>query len=371
MGLINSISYYLNVIFGVTIAIVLVAGGILFYLLKIKKVTARTEKINYDSFERRDSLEYVKFEDIVSEDEDSLNSPGMIVLGNNTFVGGISVTGYNYSSASADERERTMANAITFFNIVENPIQMRQTVKSVDLTHNIQVHEEILHKAALEMMDLKSEYDTTLKAAEDYVDSPEQFAVYEKDILKLQRAIKAKEHTIDETQMLLHYMNSMASRESGDTQKINQIMFSFTYNADEYTEELSKEEIYLKAFNELSTMARSYGEALTRCGCRYKRLSAGDLICLMRKHLYPLSADDVKLEDLFNASYNSLFVTSNSLIKLEKDKIGEQEFNRQIEAFQKKQEELLQQQELDARRDFHVIMDETEKEVREQEAADK
>lgn len=366
MNLINTVSYYLNLIFGVTISIVLIAGGVLYYLLKVKKITARTEKINYDSFERRDSLEYVKFEDIVSEDDDALNSPGMVVLGNNTFVAGINVIGYNYASASAEERESTMVNAISFFNVVEKPIQMRQTVKSVDLSHNIEIHEDLLHASAVEMMEMKADYDTTLRAAEDYVDSPEQFAVYEKDILRLQRAIKAKEHEIAENEMVLRYLNSMAGRDSGDAQKINQIMFSFTYDSSEYTEELTKEEIYMKAFNELSTLARSYGEAITRCGCRYKRLSAGDLICLMRKHLYPLSADDVKLEDLFNASYNALFVTSNSLIQLEKEKIGEQEFDRRVKEYQKQQDELIHRQELDSRRETRLLLDETEAEVIEQ-----
>ena len=364
MNLINTVSYYLNLVFGVTVTIILLAGGILYYLLKVKKITARTEKINYDSFERRDSLEYVKFDDIVSEDEDALNSPGMIVLGNDTFVAGINVVGYNYASASTEEKESTMVNAVAFSNIIEDRIQMRQTVKSVDLSHNIEVHEELLHASALEMLDMKAEYDETLRAAEDFVDSPEQFAVYEKDIIRLQRAIKAKEHEIAENEMLLRYMNSMASGNNGDAQKINHIMFSFTYDPSEYTEELSKEEIYMKAFAELSTKARSYGEAITRCGCRYKRLSAGDLIILMRKHLYPLSADDVKLEDLFNASYNALFVTTNSLIQLEKEKIGEQEFNRKLQEYQKNQEELIQQQELEARRNSRMIQDETEAEVR-------
>lgn len=348
--LLDAVNYYVNMFFVVLAIAGLLLFGVLFYILKVRKVTAKTERINYDNFVRRDSLEYVKFEDIISEDPDDPKSCGMIALGNNVFVGGINVIGYNYISASAVERERTMVNAIGFFNRVEEPIQMRQTVKAVDLGHNITVHNEILERLGYELMELTDEYNDTVRAADDYIDVPEEYAVYEKQILRLQRTIQSKMHQVDEAKVLIEYMTKMANGEATEAQKINQIMFTYYYDPSEYTEELSKENIYIRAFDALKAKASSYGEGLLNCGCTFKMLSASDLIELMRKHTQPLTSEELKIEDIFNSSYNALFVTSDSLIDLERERLGDEAFERQMEQIRIQQEEDLRRVRLESER---------------------
>lgn len=368
MGLIETVNYYLNMVMIITFVIFAIVVAVLYYLLKIKKITAKTEKVNYDTFERRDSLEYVKFEDIVSQDGDSLKTPGMICLGRNIFVAGLNVTGYNYSTASTGEKERTMSNAITFFNSVERPIQMRQTVKAIDLSYNIKVYEDAKVRLAQEGMELSAEYEETLRESEDYIDSYELYPAYEKRLDELAKAIRTKEHALDEVQAVIRYMTSMSGGKSSDAQKINQLMYSYVFNPDEYTEELSTEEIYLKAFHELDTMGRAYAEALSRCGCSCKRLSAADIVLLLKKHTSPLS-EDMRIEDLLNSSYGSLFITSDSLVEFEKERLSEEEYERRMEAFYIAQEEELRRREAEAIRLQKKVLDEATEQARERMSA--
>lgn len=347
MKIFDVVNYYVNTIFNVSIFTLLLFAGILFYLLKVRKVVAKTEKVDYSSFNRADTLEYVKIKNVISEDEDDMGSAGVIDLGNNTFVAGISVNGYNYSSASAAEKERTMINAIGFANRIIEPIQMRQTVKAIDLSHNIEVYEEVRKRAAKEHMALMDEYNDTVKAADDFIDEPEMYTVYEERIMDVKRRILAKEHEVKEAEAVIRYMNAMTESKKGDTvnaQKINQIIFSYTFNPADYTEELTQEEIYLKAIENLSTQAASYGEGLLNCGYTYKRISARDFIDLMRKHMQPYSANEIKIEDLFNSSMSSLFISSTSLVDLEIERRGEEEYLKQLEAKQAQRSEFLNEQ---------------------------
>lgn len=355
MALIDTLNYYLRLIFIIAIVVLGAVAAALYYLLKVKKITARKEIIDHDSFNRRDALEYVKFENIVSGDDDTLKGPGVVVVGNNTFVAGLNVTGYNFSTASAGERERTMVNAISFGNVIEEPIQFRQTVKSVDLSYNIQVYQDALEKQSLEGMELQEEYDSVVGLLDKYQDNPEELAAVEKKLKTLQKALRAKHHAVKEVQNVIHYMETMVGGSNKDSQKINQILFSYKYNPDEYTEELTKEEIVCKAYAELSTKANTYANAMSRCGCSCKRITASELVLLMHKHCHPVSADEMKMEDIFDSSYNALYISSDSLAELEMERIGEEEFNRRLEQYYAEQQELLNKQDEDALRETMAL----------------
>ena len=133
MSVINDLQLYAIIILCTVIAIGIAGGALVFYFLKVRKVSAEEEIINYDNFVRTDSREYCKFDDIFS----GRTGMGIIHLGNNTYVAGIEVQGYNFAAASADEKQRTMINSIAFFNVLEQPIQMCQTVKAIDISKTL------------------------------------------------------------------------------------------------------------------------------------------------------------------------------------------------------------------------------------------
>lgn len=344
MQLINTIDYYVNVIIVVVSVVMALAAGLLYYLIKVKRINAKTEKINYNSFYRKDALEYVKFDDVISEG-DSMKTPGVIVLGNNTFVAGVDIVGYNFAAASAEERQRTMINAVSFANYIDAPIQMRQTVQAVDLSYNIGIQENILNELRYVHDELVGEYERVMELLGFESEDSDDYQTLEQKRKRLIRTIQSKRHSIQEGEMLLQYMKKLSGGTGADAQKINHIMFSYVFNPNEYTEELSQEEIYLKAMDALDTKAASYSNGLSLCGCTCRRLTGMQCVELMRKHMNPLSSEEISIEVLFNSSYNCLFVTSDSLIELEIAKIGEEAYNRQLEAMIRDREELLRQQE--------------------------
>lgn len=360
MGILDIISGYVDKIFVVTLIVGLALGGAAFYLFKIKKVTAKAERIDYSTYNRVDATEYAKFENIVADDEGLMDNAGMIALGNGVFVAGINVTGYNFSSASAEERQRTMSSAIQFFNVVEEPIQMRQTVKAIELTRNIDEFVEIYGRLKEELDELELQYGEAQALADDYYDDKEACASIKIQLEELARKKAAKKFEVDEADVLIKYMKGLTVN-SKDTTKINQIMFEYVFNPNDFTEELSEEEIYLQAFQELSIKAKKFGEALARCGCTCERLSAGELVSLLRRHCAPKTTDSVALNELFDSSYDELFVTSSSLLDYELEKRGEEEHIRRMGEFREKMDKVARRARLDAARDIRQTMDNVKK----------
>lgn len=335
MSLIDSISSFINM-FGI-VAIVTLVGAIavLYYMLKVKKVASKVENLNTSHFRKEDSINYVPIKDVVSKDG-TLDGIGMIVIDDYNFVAGINVRGFDYPAASHEERIDAQVGSVQFFNVVEKPTSFRQSVRAVDLNHNIDVHKQIAKNLAREKMELEAEYQDTLAMAEDYMEEPDVYARYAAKLDVLQRKIFSKTHMLDEVSVLLEYMDAM----SGDTndkgsvgQKTSQIMFSYTYNPDEYTGKLSKDEVYLKAYEQLDTTARSYIEALASCHFRAKRMSAREIIGLMRKHTSPVTGENMNLDELLDSSYTTLFVSSDSLVEAYKEKIGNDVFQRKMDEY--------------------------------------
>jgi len=317
MALLEDIIYYVNMV-GISIIItMLIVVAVLYYFLKVKKIAARVENINTSYFKREDTMSYVPFKDIVGK-SGSLNSEGMFVISDRVFVGGISVRGFDYASASAAERVDAQLQSVAFFNVVETPTTFRQTLKSTDLRPNIEEYEEQKNRIAMEQMKLDAEYQATIIAADDYEDEPEMYAMYDKRMNELRKELFAKAHMLQECDSMISYMQAI----SGDVEKRSnvvggrdaQIMFSWVYDPDKYTEELTNEEVYLKAQEELNTIANAYKEALAMCHFKAKRLSVKELIKLMYNSTHPMSGDSADIKELLDSSYSSLFVSSDSLV---------------------------------------------------------
>lgn len=327
MGLLDEVTRYITMFMW---AAGIILGGlmvILFYFLKIKKVGSKKEQVNYASFVRTDSTEYVKFKDVLSDTDGRFGGMGMVDLGNNCFVAGLNVSGYNFASASYEERERTIVNSISLFNIVEEPIQLRQTVKAVSLEHNIRVYQEIADNLAMELLDLDEQQTSVMTQMEDYVDDNDRFADFEKQLAKIHRNIMTKQHSLQECNMLLTFMERITGGEKRDMQKVNQVLFSYEYNPDESLEALDENGIRLRAMEELHTKGTSFMEAFMRCGCSTRRITSNELVHLMNRHTHPASADDVTVEDLLESSDSTIAITSDSLIKFEIERRGEEAIN--------------------------------------------
>lgn len=345
MELVAKANEYANSLIMASVLVIAIAGILAYYFVKVKKIASKEEHINYESFRRKDAIEYIKFEDIISIGApDDKNSMGVMALGGNAFVGGIEVVGYNYRSASADERKSTMTNSIAFMNIIEDQIQMRQTCKAIDIEYNINIQEEKIKDLNRVLLELDADYQATVELAESHMDDPEIYGSIAGRLKALQKTITSKRWQYEEAQEVLLYMRQVSSA-SNNTKRINQIMFSYEYNSNDYMEELSGSEIRIKAIQELSIRAEAYSAALENCGCSCRPLSVGDLTELNRRHCHPRTADKVKVTDLLNSSYSALYVTSDSLYDLERERIGDEVFAQKMMAFEKKEEEAVRKAE--------------------------
>lgn len=361
MSLIKQVMYYMNMVGACIVVAGLLVLALLWYLLKVKKIAAKKENINTSYFKREDSISYVPIRDMLYKDD--LDSDGIISLTDTLFIGGLSVQGFDYNSASANERIDAQVNSIAFTNIIEEPTSFRQSVRAIDLSANIEEYVAVTKRIAEELMQLDAEYQNTLALGEDYVDEPEEYEYYKNRLLELQRIISAKNHQLDECKGVTSYMQAMskdsAKNTSSSGQKTSQILFAYQHNPDLYSTELSKEEIYLKAQEALNTKTRSYADALAYCHFRAKRLSCRELIGLIRKHNFPLTGEDNKLEDLLDSSYTSLFVSCDSLVERQKEKIGEEAYVAMLTAYEEQLQDMLKQQQMDIARETKIIKEES------------
>lgn len=331
MKILEQANYYMNVLIFSTILIVAVLGALLYYFVKKKKILAAEEKIDYNSFNRLSTMDYLKFDDIVSDDgEVGMGGAGMFVIDDTTFVTGIEVVGYNFHHASAGEQQRTMIGAIAFSNIIEMPITLRQTVESVDIQFNIDQFKSAKTKVANELVEIKEAYQDMVFRAEANKDDTEVLEVVLKNLESMERKMNSLEWKLKEADEVIRYEKLLQARNS-NMEKQNQVLFSYHYNEDEFTEELTPEEIKIKAMLNLRTKIEIYMEALANCGCSCRPLSAEKLCALVRRHLHPVTADLVNTEERLDIEMDSLFVTSDSLFELEMEKMGEESYLAMIE----------------------------------------
>ena len=343
MAILEQLNDYMTAVLILTVVLLVVIAALYVYFFRIRKITAKEEKVNYSSFKRKDSIEFIKFKNILSEDPDNESAMGIVDLGNHTYVGGIEIVGYNFNAASAEEQEHTIASAIHLANIIDGDVQFRQSVRAVDLEENIAKFEEYKKAIQLELADIGEDYNDVVRQIEDNEGNEERVELL-KELMEqaddYQRQIDSKRWLIDECDFLLAFMNASEDR-TIDSQRLNQLFYTFHFNPSDYSEELSEEEISVKALQELRTMGIGYADAVGACGCITHLLTAEEFAGLLRQHCAPFGADDLKMEDLVDSSYNALYVSSDSLIKLEKQRRDEVAYQRQMEELAAKRAEML------------------------------
>lgn len=354
MGILEKVSGYMDALLVVTGIIVVGCFFLYYYLFKIKKITAKEEKINYSNFNKLDSTEYMKFANIISEkvnvETGKMSGMGIVDIGNGTYVGGIDIIGYNFGAASIAERQNTMINAIGLANIIDRPIQFRQSCRAVQLQDNITEYSERLENLKFRLIELDEEYKSNDKNIKDMMGGDDTYleAAIEKQE-RLMNEIKSKRWQVMECTLMIKFMESRSDR-NRDAQRMNQIMFSYTFDSKEFTEEMTKAEIDMKALEELRATAYSYKNAIENCGCNVSLLTGEDFVMLLKRHMAPFTADDFTCEELFNSSYGELFVSSDSLRESEIQRRSEEEYKKYIAELEARQREALRLQNVELER---------------------
>lgn len=365
MNFLQSVQLYL--ILGFFLFVLIMGAVIVLYMLAMKKKSSISE-VNYDYFNRKDALEYVKFDEVISSNKkDILKGAGVIVRNRNTFISAISIVGFNFYSADYYEQEKTIVAMTNLFDTLEYPIQFRQTSKAIDISYNIEIFEKIRENLKKQILELNIEKDRILALANDNIDDEKLAKLYLDQHKKIIEKIQLYDRQYDEATEMIDYMNEMSDA-SNNVQQVHNIIFSYDYNANDFTNQMPREEIIRTAMNVLDSRAASLIQSVVRCGCSAKRCTAEELIDLLRRHTHPVTANDASVEDrLFNTDLTSLFVSSDTLLISAENRLSEEAYmNAQKELLEKRAEhdlqldEALKRQELGAKKKENEILEKNE-----------
>ena len=137
MAILEQLNDYMTAVLILTVVLLVVIAALYVYFFRIRKITAKEEKVDYSSFKRKDSIEFIKFKNILSDEPDDKPAMGIVDLGNHTYVGGIEIVGYNFNAASLAQQEHTISASESLMNFIDGDVQFRQSVRAIDLEKNI------------------------------------------------------------------------------------------------------------------------------------------------------------------------------------------------------------------------------------------
>ena len=349
MSLMDQFNDLINVILVAIVLVILIVCAALFYFLKIRKVKSSRQTIDYTSLEIDNTLEYVKFEDVVSDKgefalEDMYKDAGMMVVGQHTFISGITVYGFDFYDAAYEEQQSTIAHMIGFTHLIEKPIQIRQTAKAIDMSEQREVFLGTTERLQEELYNLQEDFKLLKERAEDYVDDPEEFEVTIQKMEELKRKITGTEFELGVSRGLNGYIDKVSGSEN--TQRAYTIMFTFEYNPDAYSAEMNENEIRLTALKELEIKARAYISALNNTGARCERMTPGELLEEVHRHYHPITANEMPLKERLEHRMDAFYIDSNTLVEKEIARISEESYNRQMEDYRLFMEEKERKDEL-------------------------
>ena len=316
MELLNRIISYVK-IFGIaSVALSFLLLGVGIYFLKIKKTKMKELDVDYNSFNRKDTLEYVRFDDIC----------GMVIdKEHNRFISGIKCTGFDYADAESSEQLQAMRGYLSFLNLLDKgSIQFWQTARNVDLDELISQYKEELERIQEKRFLLNLDYESMREESEKYLDKEDEYNIYYKKLIQMQRELISFGYQCEQLQAQIIYMEAI-SGEKADPQQETCYIFDWTYNKMEFTVELDEKEIQVMARKQLQNTANSYIGALRSAGVKCAMLTDEELLAYLRRHMHPVSADIYKIDDILKSAYDSLVVTSKSYEKKEEE-VRKQDF---------------------------------------------
>lgn len=310
--LLSYINRILLIILAIVVIVVALAGLAIFYFIKLRKKNSAEKNIDYSDFNRRDVKDYIKLIDDIKED--------MIILEDGTrYVGVIECQGLDFYSAHVVEKSQIVEGYLGFINTISKPITYRQYSASVDLEHTLNRYEEAYKKICTKLEKAQERLKEMNKVLKDTPDMQEsRKKLYISEIENTRREISAlnfrKFHIEDE----IRYINENNGVAAAPL-VTSTYVFDWFYNPNQFSVELTDEEILKRAKNELNAMANAKIHALSQAGVKAKRCTTNELIDMCRRHSQPISAERYKLRDVLRSSYFDDITTSDCLEQVKKD----------------------------------------------------
>lgn len=294
----------------IIIAIVIVLAGLYAYwYLKVRKKKKVTEEtINYDALERKDSIDFCKFDDIKDD---------MIITdGGTRFIGIIKARGFDYFQSRASEQNMTEGGYGMFINSITQPITFRQYTKAVDLDGVRENYKNAYDRTEQMLFNLNEDFNRLTSQYYDLKSEDKLTDEIEWELLSQCENLASKIEVYDYRRLHLadnlNYIDQVSKVTSPE--KVQTYVYDWTYDPLMGVSDLTDAEIHKKAITELKRKGDAYIHALGNAGVRASRVRNDELVQMMRRHFHPLTANVFTAKD-FEASNYYEEITSSSGLK--------------------------------------------------------
>ena len=310
MQAVNTIIRSLQIITVVIVVLLAAFGLIGFYFVRFHRSKVKEHEIDYNSFDRKDTLEYVKIDDV----EESM----IVTEGTKRFVAAITCMGHDYYDAEAEEQLSIIRGYLSFLNVVDNQnIQFWQMARDVNLDKLLEDYQSRLDRLNEKCFLSGLDYETLKKESEADMEL-DQYDHYYARLQEMQREMTAMGYQSEQLKAQIAYMQSISGPKA-DPHLEQLYIFDWVYNALEYTEQLPEIEIYARAEKQLRNRAGAYISALQNAGVKARMVTGAELLQQMRRYTHPISAAKFQVEDIVQSAYDSIAVTSDSLHEKEEE----------------------------------------------------
>lgn len=310
MQTIDTLVRSVQIIAVIIVVLLAVFGAVGFYFMKIHRSRVQEKHLDYSQFKRLDSLEYVKFDDV---------GEYMVVAdGKKRFIGAIACSGCEFRDAEDEERLQIIRGYLSFINVLDNQsIQFWQMARDVNLDKMVTDYKEQLTSLQERQYLMTLDYEELKKESEQIPDEEEeQYEMYYRKLRQMQREIMSFGYRVDQLKIQVQYLESV-SGEKADPHLDQLYIYDWTYNAIDFTQELTESEIYSKAEKQLQNRAAAYMSSLRNAGVKARMLTGVEILEQMRRYTHPVSAAKYRADEILQSAYDSIAVTSSSLREME------------------------------------------------------
>lgn len=314
MAFLDELNQTLLYILFALLAIVAIVALIYFFTRKRKKVLKEAyDSTDYAGFNRQDTKDYIKIDDIIDN----------VIITNNwtRFIGVIDCAGFDFYSMSAREQFSVMNNYEAFVNTIDAPITYRQYSCSADMEDTNIRYKQALKKVLTQIEEVFLRIDELCNLSSNGL-SADELIVYDTQMKALSKQLDVLEfrrlHILDQLKYISDFSGNNVAPLLTQT-----YVFEWSSYSLEAADSMTKSQILAKAKTELSARASNMMHALHSSGVKARRCSTDELIDMFRRHSLPVSSERFKKRDVQNIQFDADIISSNS-IEYYQEKISEQ-----------------------------------------------
>ncbi len=301
-------AFQLTMVFAFLLLFLALLGVGVFLYMRAKKKGRTEEDEYYQKLDRYDSQDFLEFDDIV---DDMVCMPG-----HRRFIAAIRCQGYDIYSASSAQIVSTMQGYIEFLRTINTPITYRQYYVPMSIDYTRSMYQRRYEETDRELFHKNADRDELVSRLNHVrgVDLVAEEALME-EIIKLQEEISNLEWRRSHLRNQMSFMDMVCDETQMEPTVEEVYLVEWEYNANEYSMELSEEEIHARAIEALHGICGQMIAALGRCNVRAFRCTTEELIEMNYQQSHPLSAMEFKMPSVSRSHIYEDIITSDDLKK--------------------------------------------------------